>query len=78
MQAIQTKMLPCTNTKPTRVKAECYSGSVIVNWNHSLDIDENHKHTARLLLDKLGWKFEFVSGTLKDGSMVHVIIEKKS
>lgn len=77
MQAIRTNVLGCTNTKPTRIKAECYSSSLTVNWNHSLDIEENHEHAARRLMEKLGWNFEFISGTLKDGAMVHVLMEKR-
>ena len=75
MQAIQTKILPYTNYKPMRITAECFVGKIIVQWNYSLDGEENHILAAKALMDKLGWEFDFVSGTLKDGSMVHVLIK---
>lgn len=31
MQAIETKLIPATNTKPTRIKARCERGSIIVS-----------------------------------------------
>ncbi len=30
MQAIQTKVLPATDTKPTRIKAQCARGSIVI------------------------------------------------
>jgi len=75
MQAIQTKIIPYTNYKPMRIKAECFVGKTTVQWNYSLDGEANHILAAKALMDKLGWEFDFVSGTLKDGSMVHVLIK---
>lgn len=74
MQAIQTKIIPYSDYKPMRIKAECFVGNIIVQYNYSLEGEANHILAARALMDKLGWEFDFVSGTLKDGSMVHVII----
>lgn len=57
MQAIITKVLPCTNTKPTRIKAMCAADSLTVSI-HSLKGDgyyEQHKEVAQMLVDKLGW-----------------------
>lgn len=31
MQAIETKLIPATNTKPTRIRARCERGSIIVS-----------------------------------------------
>jgi len=75
MQAIQTKIIPYTNHKPMRIKAECFVGKITVHWDYSLDGEANHILAAKALMDKLGWEFDFVSGTLKDGSMVHVLIK---
>jgi len=75
MQAIQTKILPYTDYKPMRIKAECFVGKITVHWDYSLDGEANHILAAKALMDKLEWEFDFVSGTLKDGSMVHVLIK---
>lgn len=55
MQAIQTKFIPVTNYRPSRVKAWCEAGSLTVCWDHGLNVDENHASAARTLRDKLGW-----------------------
>lgn len=55
MQAIQTKFLPCTNFRGSRVKAWCEAGSVTVGWDHVLNVDENHAAAAAALAEKLGW-----------------------
>jgi hypothetical protein len=55
MQAILTKVIPCTNTKPTRIKASCARGSLIgTNWPQSLAVSDAaaHAHVARLLCAK--------------------------
>ena len=55
MQAIQTKFLPYTNFRPSRVKAWCDAGSIVLSWDHTLNVDENHAKAANALADKLGW-----------------------
>ena len=72
MQAIQTKYLPCTNSKGSRIKATCAAGSVTVNWNYSSDTKLNHVTAALTLCNKLEWSGDLVTGQLKDGSYVHV------
>jgi hypothetical protein len=84
MQAILTKVLPATNTKPTRIKATCERGSVIV----CCDIHEQgHVFVARkpcrsfamadqkrygTPLDKNPWERPFVTGQLPNGDYAHV------
>ena len=58
MQAIQTKYIPVTNHKPSRVKVWAEAGSIIVSWDHALNVDGNHAFAARLLRKKLGWDFK--------------------
>ena len=72
MQAIQTKYLPCTNSKGSRIKATCAAGSVTVSWNYSSDTKLNHVTAALTLCNKLEWSGDLVTGQLKDGSYVHV------
>lgn len=53
MQAILTKVLPATNTKPTRIKAECARGSKILSTDSIGDISkpETHAFVARHLVN---------------------------
>lgn len=76
MQAIQTKFLPCTNTKPNRIKSECQAGVLIVSWDYGLNVEDNHKRACVEHMNKLGWYNGFNSGQLKDGSYAHVLIIK--
>lgn len=43
MQAIITKFIPPTNTRPSRYKAECERGSLTVSADHALNPEENHR-----------------------------------
>ena len=52
MQAIITKFVPPTNTKPSRYKAACARGSITVSADYSLNPDGNHDRVARLLIAK--------------------------
>ena len=80
MQAIITRFLPCTNTRPSRVKAIAEAGSVILSWDHALNSDGNHKAAAEALRRKFGW-IEPVHGDLRmgwlpnNGGAVHVMPE---
>lgn len=57
MQAIETKVIPATNTKPTRIKATCERGSIIVSAD-SLSGDQmngsefTHVRAAQILVDR--------------------------
>ena len=51
-QSITTKFIPCTNTKPSRIKATCERGSIIVSYEHALNADENHINACKQLLAK--------------------------
>ena len=80
-QAIETRVMPATNSRPTRIKASCERGSLVITWNHDLTADENHAEAARCLIagfvvedrSKYGteilknpWSKPFVSGGLKN------------
>jgi hypothetical protein len=56
MQAIQIKYLPATNTKGSRIKAFCYSGSITVGCNYALDEEGRAMEAGYALIEKLGWK----------------------
>jgi len=57
MQAIETKLISATNTKPTRIKASCERGSIIVSAD-SISGDQmngsesTHVRAADLLVRK--------------------------
>lgn len=77
MQAIQTKYFGPSNVKGSRVKATCAAKSIFLDWDDALDSLENHRVAARVLGLRLGWEWKrFGSGSLKDGSYVHVFIEE--
>lgn len=52
MQAIITKFIPCTNFKPSRIKASCERGSLMLSWNHGGDVEKNHVQAAQMLVNK--------------------------
>lgn len=89
MQAIQTKYLPCTNIRGSRIKASCERGSLTIPYPHELNGDEVHREAVRQLLERFvsddwkersippsnnAWKRDFVSGSLPDGTMAHVLL----
>lgn len=51
-QIIRTKFLPCTNIKPSRIKAWCERGSLTVSWDDAINPAENHAFAVRCLLEK--------------------------
>lgn len=65
-QAITTKYLGPTNYRGSRIKARCQAGSIIVSWDHALDVFDNHIRAAKALADKLDWTADWVGGSLPD------------
>ncbi len=57
MQAIHTKYLPASNTKPSRIKATANRHSVIVSFDHSFDGHMVHFQAVKALVAKhnLDW-----------------------
>lgn len=89
MQAIQTKYLPYTNTRGSRIKASCERGSLTIPYPHELSGDEVHREAVRQLLERFvsedwaersippsinPWKREFATGSLPDGTVAHVLL----
>lgn len=75
MQAIQTKYLAPTNSRGARIKATCAAKSITVSYAYELSIEENHRLAAAELGESLEWAGlcgTLESGSLKDGSYVHV------
>lgn len=93
MQAIKTKYHGPGNVRGSRVKASCERGSLLVEWEHGLNPDQNHRRAAKLLLDKFAaedvkaypgttleshhWG-EFITGEIENGICVHVLVGRFS
>lgn len=68
MQAIQTKYLPATNTKCSRIKAWCDAGSFTIDYPHEYDESGAHLYAALTLQHRLGWTGPNY-GTLHQGGL---------
>ena len=66
MQTIRTKYHGPTNSKGSRISAECEAGRIYVPYNHALDAEGNHKVAAQVLLVKMGWPGEYAGGCFDD------------
>ena len=77
MKAILTKVLPCTNTRPRRMKAFDQDGNqfILTGWLAG-DFPDGHRAAAEGLCAKMGWKGSLIGGTTKDG-MAFVFAEEK-
>ena len=75
MQAITTRYIGATNTKPSRLVATTASGlRHAMSYNSACDAADNkggdeaaHRIVAEALRDKLHWKGKLIAGGLKDG-----------
>lgn len=81
-QAIVTRYLPGTATKPSRIKAHCRAGQLIVSYDDSYDNGENHRLAASKLIAQLGWDDaryfgEWVGGVLPNQDYAWTLREKK-
>lgn len=78
MQAIQTKYLSVTNTKGSRIKATCATGSVTIDYPHELSGMSCHAKAAYALLAKKHWDYKLVGGQLANGDYVFVMVDSLS
>ncbi len=81
-QTIRTKVLPYTNTKPTRVKAISTSGVNITIEASEGGSALDHANACRVLREKLGWLADkgfdaMVGGDTAEG-MVWVFVPEDS
>lgn len=51
MQAIITKVIPATNTRPTRIKATCGRGSLTVAFPHELSGEACHVYVVERMCE---------------------------
>ena len=83
MKAIQTKYLPCTNHRGSRIKATAEGvKSLTIGYPHELDSHDAHKQAAQALADRQAkdtrypWRLPLAGGSLSNGDMAWVFIEK--
>ena len=71
MKAILTKVLPCTDTRPTRIKAYTEGGnSLTVSWtecDEGRTQGEAHMYAARKLCNKMHWGGKLIGGGTLEG-----------
>jgi hypothetical protein len=82
MKAIQTKILPATNTKPTRIKAlaegvpsQIYSRDYLENLA-GLDHLNTHQRAAHCFALSRNWGTSLVSGGLPNGDWCHCFVNR--
>lgn len=72
-KAILTRYLPATNYRPPRIIAEAEPepyryNRVVLSWDDSLSIDENHRRAAKALTEKMKWTGLYYEGHLTHGN----------
>jgi hypothetical protein len=75
MQYITTKYLQPTNTKGGRIKASTSYGneSLVIAYDHSLDVEQAHASAAMQLASKLDWQGEYAAGGNESGYVFALI-----
>ena len=69
MKAIETKYLPATNFKGSRIKAYAEGGnSVTIGYPHELSGEDVFRKAAVMLCEKLGWSTDILGGSKADGN----------
>lgn len=64
MQAIVTKYFGPTNSRGSRIKAQCDAGSITIAYPSELSGMDCHAAAAKALVDKLGWNDANYGGLL--------------
>lgn len=71
-QAIETRYLPATNTRPARIGARAQAGRIAIPWDHGLNQEDNHRRAAEQFAERMGWTGRLVGGGLPGASFVWV------
>jgi hypothetical protein len=73
MQAILVKYYGPTNTRGTRLTARAEAGSVTLQREYALNVDEDARRVAAALCSTFGWNADnLVGGGLPNGDRVFV------
>lgn len=77
MKAIRTRYLPPTDNKGSRYKATANGvDSVTIPFDYTLEYQQIAEKAARVLCDRNGWNYEFVTGQLDNGDYCHILTNK--
>ena len=69
MKAIETKYLPATSFKGSRIKAYAEGGnSLTIGYPHELSGQDVHEKAAILLCKKMSWSTDLLGGGKADGN----------
>lgn len=74
-QAIVTKYIGPTNTRPGRVKATCDAATKTFDWNHAWNVERNHTEAARKLADSLSWYGTWSGGAMPGAGYAFVLTD---
>ena len=66
MQAIITKVLPATDTKPTRIRAVCARGSMTISYPDADNEEQAHALAVEALVDRFAREDETEYGTPRE------------
>ena len=61
-QAIKTRYAGPTDTRGSRVIAQCQAGKLTWHWDYGLNPAANHQAAAQALAAKLGWDGRWIGG----------------
>lgn len=88
MQAIQSKYIPASNVRGSRIKATCERGSITISYPDELSGDACHIKAVDALIAKFvkedekrygtnknPWSAPRVCGGLPDGTYAHVFVK---
>lgn len=67
LQAITTQFFGPTSCRGSRIKAKAAAGYVWFDYEHALNINDNHTAAAKALATRLDWKGDWYGGGLPDG-----------
>ena len=82
MKAIQTRYLPCTNHRGSRIKATAEGVKPLtIGYPHECDYSQAHKRAAQALADRqtkdgYGWQLPLAGGALPNGDWAWIFIER--
>lgn len=76
-QAISTRFIGASNIRGSRVKARAAAGSITLNWDHSLNIEQNHAAAAEAFATKYNWNGNWYQGGLFDNGYVFVCVDSR-
>lgn len=82
MQAIRVRYFGPTNVRGSRLKADCASASITIDYPHEYSGEECYRQACNALVAKCGWTEKagypkMVGGQLASGEYVFVFCERE-